>query len=124
MLFFFESNGTHMLVKLNLEIVIVASKLSGEIQTYLLSPIGGGHQAAELWRARNSGAYAIYHQDAYYNNELMERRKTGTMRHPRHRNDQMVLIGLVWGAPTWSPDESWVIARVPLVISDVAIDEC
>ena len=99
------------------------SKPKGELEVVLLGSIAGANQAAELWRGQRSGAYSLYHQDAYYNDALAARSAQGKMHHPLQRNDLMLFIGNVWGAPTWSTDDSWELARTVLILPDVPVDE-
>ena len=112
-----------MLVDLTVDIVVLSSKSQGETKVVLLSSIGGGNQSAELWRGRESGAYAVYHQDAYYDADLATRRSKGTMRHPRHKRDFMVLVGSLWGAQTWPSEDYWELAKTTISLTNVSVDE-
>ena len=112
-----------MITQLALDVVVLFSKAKSELEVVLVSSIAGASQSAELWRGRDTGAYALYHQDAYYNESLAARRAHGRMHHPQHKSDLMVLIGNVWGARTWSPDDTWEIVRSSIVLPDVCIDE-
>jgi hypothetical protein len=112
-----------MIIDLKIEVVVLFSISKKQIEVVFLSPIAGPNQSAELWRSQNSGDYALYHQDAYYNGGLAARRAQGKMCHPKKRNELIFLIGNVWGAPTWSSDDTWEIARSESILPDVAVDE-
>lgn len=112
-----------MIIDLKIEVVVLFSISKKQIEVVFLSPIAGANQSAELWRSQDSGDYALYHQDAYYNSAIAARRAQGKMSHPKKRNELMLLIGNVWGAPTWSSDDVWELARSGYVLPNVAVDE-
>jgi hypothetical protein len=112
-----------VIVDLHIEVVILGSNSREQLEVVLISPIAGANQSAELWRAQESGAYALYHQDAYYNDTLMTSRAAGRMRHPRHKHELMTLVGNVWGSETWSSEDSWELARMSVTLHSVSVDE-
>lgn len=113
-----------MIIDLSIEVVVLGSNHQERLEVVLLSSIAGANQSAELWRAQESGAYALYHQDAYYNDTLMTSRAAGKMRHPKHRHELMTLVGNVWGSQTWSSEDSWELTRTTVTLHDVSVDEC
>ena len=101
-------------IDVTVDFVFLCQKSTGKSEVVLLSDIAGGHQAAELWRGN---------QDAYYNDALRARNLAGKMVHPKVRNDFLVFVGPIWGAPTWSPDDAWELARARVVLPAVTVDE-
>jgi hypothetical protein len=112
-----------MIVQLSLEIVVLFSKASQQLEVELLSPIAGTNQSIELWRGRNSGSYVAYHQDAYYNQKLQIRRQQKAMHHPHDQNDPLDLVGQLWGTSTWSAEDVWEFSRTKIELNNVCIDE-
>lgn len=111
-----------MRIDFELTVVVLVAKVTGQLKTSFQSPQAGPNQPLELW-CSTAGRFAAYNQDAYYGDQLRERRQQDKMVHPDARNERMTLVGSVWGAPDYAPSEYVELGRSSTVLRQLPLDE-
>jgi len=108
--------GTKVVVHVFLE------KASSEIRVVFLSNCAGSDQAAELWCGKKTGRGFIFHQDAYYDEILRNRRNNGNMISPISPLERLIYIGAVWGSLPINEDKYFLLSKTEIQIPIVYVD--
>ncbi len=106
-----------------IEVVILFNQETCEHEVHYLSDIAPNYGAIELWRGVKSGKYALFNQDAYYNETLLKRHNSGNMLSPWQPKERLIEIASVWRSYSWNPSDYIEICRTTLELNDVPIDE-
>jgi hypothetical protein len=79
-------------------VYVFAHKETTETIVVYISDCAGGNQSAELWCGKNTGRCFVFHQDAFYDEELRNRRRDNNMISTTVPKERLVHIGDIWGS--------------------------
>jgi hypothetical protein len=99
-----------------IDVVLVLNPVTGETRVVFESPRAGSNEASELWWETGTANYFLYHPDEFYDVTLRQRRNSNGMCSP-NENRRLILVGQVWGAPTYG-DAFIVVACTRLSPTD------
>ena len=102
--------------KLQIQILVYvfAHKETAEPRVIYISDCTGDKQTAELWCGKNTGRGFIFHQDAFYNEELRIRRCNNNMISTTVPTERLVHIGDIWGTLPLQEKNYFLISKSEL----------
>lgn len=103
---------------------VFLEKATGKISVMFISNCAGGDQAAELWCGEKTGRGFIFHQDAYYDEKLRNRRNDGNMISPISQSERLIYLGQVWGALPINVDQYFLVSKSEIEIPIVPLITC
>ena len=82
-----------------------------------------GDQKIDWWASDDGQHHAIYRQEAYYDDQLRERRNRGNMICPQNKQQRLVFIGYIVGHIDMAPGTYFEVLRNRFSLTNVAEDE-
>jgi hypothetical protein len=107
----------------NIEVVVLLEKATGETKVFFLSTFAPGDQAMELFVSQSGHAFALYHMDAYSDKTLKNRRNTNNMLLPGQPTERLTLAGQVWHKSAYNAGDYIELSRSSLNLRNVPVDE-
>ena len=112
-----------MRTDVTLEVVVLMAKATKQTHVVYLSDAAPSNNAMELFVSESGQSFALYSQEAYYDATLRKLRNENQLTTPGPSKEKLVLLGSVWGAPTFDSSSHLEISRSTLHLKGVAIDE-
>ena len=106
-----------------IEIVVIVEKATGKNKVVYLSSIATGSQPLDLFVSETNRHIALYHQEAYADDELRNRRARNAMLYPGGEGEKMILVGQVESALNFDPALYFELSRAQLHLKHIPIDE-
>ena len=105
-----------------IEIYILFEKATGKEKVAYVFSGAPSYQAMELFVTPSGSTAVLYHEDAYYDATLHERRKTNNMFLPKTR-ERHNYVGLDWNSMPYDMKDHILLGKTILASKNIFIDE-
>ncbi len=108
---------------LTIDLVGVYDKSSHEIKVFYLSEIADANCPLEWWLSDDGQHSALFHQDAYYDESLRNRRQQNMMICPQDKTQRLHLIGQIHQQIDLEPTSFVELFRNRIILPSTSVDE-
>ena len=102
--------------------VVLFHKSTFVVRVEFISDLAPANSALDLFADESGENYFLYSQDSYNNEALRAHRNNNNMISPINKSKRLLLIGPVWGAPTYNISEYILISKSDIVLSEVLLN--
>jgi hypothetical protein len=106
-----------------IEIVEVFDKASGSLRIFHLSPLADANSPFEWWISEDGLHHALFHQEAYYDDVLRQRRESGNMICSKDQTKRLVLIGNIFRQIDLDPNTFIELSRNAVQLHSISVDQ-
>ena len=106
----------------HIDLVEVYDRVSRSLKVFHLSELADGNSPFEWWISADGKHHALFHQDAYYDEVLRQRRSAGNMICPQDRTQRLILVGQIYSQIDLEPESYVELFRTRFPLASVSVN--